>query len=259
MMTEKQQAGKGIILAEVLAKIFGPSGFTPSTTDQVLGRFNDAIRGCASSSLTKCSSPAPARPLMRLRASPPRPKSGSRRSVCRSSNARWASTCGWRATTTTTLMSRSIFGAAPQRAPGRDAPYFAALAKEIENGGHEAFADYLLNLDVSDFVPSRDVKRDNQAKRDMICASINPFDARKWLEECCHTERLIGRREPERSDWIRWVGGAELSFAVLSAAYTEWQKTVRAPVAPKPTPVGALGEVLTKAGIPMLTRFGGHL
>jgi hypothetical protein len=47
MTTKKQQAGKGLILAEVLGKIFGPSGFTPSSTDQVLGRLNDPIRGCA--------------------------------------------------------------------------------------------------------------------------------------------------------------------------------------------------------------------
>lgn len=42
-----QQAGKGIILEETLLSIYGPSGFSPSSIDQLLGRFNDSIRGRA--------------------------------------------------------------------------------------------------------------------------------------------------------------------------------------------------------------------
>ena len=44
----KQQAGgKGMLLEEIMLKIYGPSGFSPATVDQVLGRFNDTIRGRA--------------------------------------------------------------------------------------------------------------------------------------------------------------------------------------------------------------------
>ena len=43
--SEEHQAGKGIFLGEVMLKIYGPSGFTPATIDQVLGKFNDALRG----------------------------------------------------------------------------------------------------------------------------------------------------------------------------------------------------------------------
>jgi hypothetical protein len=116
---------------------------------------------------------------------------------------------------------------------------------------------------VSDFVPWRHVPKNNAAKDAMIQLSINPYDARKWLDECCHTERLIGRRKPyekdfsgrpitpENVEWIKWHEGDEYSFADLSAAYVEWQKTVKSPVAPIPTKAGNLGEVLTKAGIEM--------
>jgi hypothetical protein len=45
MKTTEHQAGKGVLLGETLLPIYGPSGFTPATTDQVLGRFNDAIVG----------------------------------------------------------------------------------------------------------------------------------------------------------------------------------------------------------------------
>jgi hypothetical protein len=129
-----------------------------------------------------------------------------------------------------------------------DAAYFAALMQEIDNGGREAFAHHLLNLDVSDFVPWRDIKKDSVAKREMIRLSINPFDARKWIEDCCHAERMIGLKEPDSGEWQRWIEGDEHAFATLLAAYVEWQKTVKSPFAPKPTPSGNLGEALRKMG-----------
>ena len=45
--TERHQAGKGLLLNETLLKIYGEAGFVPSSTDQVLGRFNDVIVGRA--------------------------------------------------------------------------------------------------------------------------------------------------------------------------------------------------------------------
>ena len=46
LRTEDQQAGKGLLLLEVLYKIYGEdAGLIPSSTDQVLGRFNDALVG----------------------------------------------------------------------------------------------------------------------------------------------------------------------------------------------------------------------
>jgi hypothetical protein len=148
-----------------------------------------------------------------------------------------------------------------------DHDYFAALVGEIENGGREAFAHYLLNRDIADFVPWRHVPKNNAAKDEMIRLSINPYDARKWLDDCCHAERLIGRRKPfekdmwgkpivsENVEWAEWREGDEYSFAELSSAYVEWQKTVKSP-APIPTKIGNLGEVLNNAGIEM-RREGG--
>ena len=76
-----------------------------------------------------------------------------------------------------------------------DHDYFAKVLKEINNGGREAFAHLLLNRDISKFVPMRDVPKNNAAKREMIKAAINPYDARKWLEACCHTKQIIGFRD----------------------------------------------------------------
>lgn len=104
-----------------------------------------------------------------------------------------------------------------------------------------------MNLDVMNFIPWRDIPKDNTAKRAMIRQSINPYDARKWIEDCCQAERLIGRKDSS-GDWTPWREKDEYSFAELSAAYVSWQATVRSPVAPLPTPLGNLGEVLNHAG-----------
>jgi hypothetical protein len=250
MKTEKHQAGKGALLGETLLKVYGPAGFTPSSTDQVLGRFNDAIVGRVYVFLDEVMF------------------SGDRRSADAIKSLSTATTYGietkglpiiqcpvavnfWAATNHDTAafieeadvrywvvdVSESKVG---------DTAYFAALMQEIENGGREAFAHHLLNLDVTGFVPLRDVPKNNAAKREMIRRSINPFDARKWIEACCVTHQLIGDNAGD--GWTPWKTGAEHAFHVLANAYTEWQKGVKSPVAPEPTPLGSLGEILTRAG-----------
>jgi hypothetical protein len=134
-----------------------------------------------------------------------------------------------------------------------DTDYFKDVLKEIENGGREAFAHYLLKRDVSGFVPLRDTPKNNDAKREMIRRSINPFDARKWLEECCLTEQIIGAADTTnwisgQVKWRKWVPGEVVPFHVLANAYTAWQRDVKSPVSPQPTPKGSLGEVLNNAG-----------
>ena len=149
-----------------------------------------------------------------------------------------------------------------------DHAYFTALMHEIEHGGREAFAYLLLNRDVSNFTPQRDVPRDNAERREMICKSLNPYDARIWLEQCAEAELILGSLsktapsgqkhidppdpKPEFSDEspiaIVWEEGLALSVGLLFTAYTAWQATVRTRVAAKPTAVRNFGEVLSKAG-----------
>jgi len=154
-----------------------------------------------------------------------------------------------------------------------DTNYFNALTYEIDHSGAEAFAYYLANLDVSDFIPWRDVKRDNAAKRQMIADGFNPYDARVWLKQCALTEMLLGanwvRDNPADEDTpevrrcqsiaVKWTEGAEFTFAEMSAAYTEWMKSVRSPMAPQPTPTGNLGEAMARAGIPVHKTKHGNL
>jgi hypothetical protein len=122
-----------------------------------------------------------------------------------------------------------------------DAKYFAALTSQIKSGGAEAFAHYLLTRDVSNFVPWRDIKKDNAAKRAMIHESINPYDARVWFRESAEMGEVLGSGR-------EWIEGEEWTFVCLHRAYVEWQKTVRTRAAPQPTPVNRFGEALGKAG-----------
>ena len=243
----------------MLGKIFGPSGFTPSSTDQVLGRFNDPIRGCAYVFLDEVLFAGDRKAADGLKSLSTSTEIGIETKglpviKCPIAVNLWLAS-NHEAAAHIEEHDRRYWVHAVSEHRIDDAPYFQALAKEIKNGGREAFANYLSNLTFSDFVPWRDIKKDNQAKRDMVRVSINPYDARKRLEDCCHTERLIGRRHPEGLDgWAHWEEGAGHSFADLRDAYVEWQKTVRSPVAPKPTKP-RLGEYFTEGSNRARLRF----
>jgi hypothetical protein len=132
-----------------------------------------------------------------------------------------------------------------------DSDYFDDLVHEIEHGGREAFAHFLLNLNVAKFVSKRDVPRDNAERREIISHSLNPYDARCWLWDCAVSEQILGM-EITMTDGIlgcvAWREKGEYKFGELSHAYRRWQATIRTRVAPRPTPLDHLGEVLSKAG-----------
>jgi hypothetical protein len=252
LKSEKQQAGKGILLGELMGKIYGPSGFTAAATDQILGRFNSAIRGRAFVFLDEVLFAGDRKAADGIKSLSTAREIGIEEKglpivQCPVAVNLWLASNHENAAHIEEHDARHLVVEVSDRRVG-DAAYFAALMQEIDNGGRETFAHHLLNLDVSDFVPWRDIKKDSVAKREMIRLSINPFDARKWIEDCCHAERMIGLKEPDSGKWERWIEGDEHSFATLAAAYVEWQKTVKSPFAPKPTPSGSLGEALRKMG-----------
>jgi hypothetical protein len=254
LKSRKQQAGKGILLGELMAKIYGPSGFIAASADQILGRFNSAIRGRAFIFLDEVLFSGDRKAADGIKSLSTQTIIGIEEKglpivQCPVAVNLWLASNHENAAHVEEHDARYWpLEVSPHRVG--DAAYFSELMQEIETGGgREAFAHYLLNLDVRDFVPSRDCPKDNAVKERMIRLSVNPFDARKWLEDCCHTERLIGRKLPDSEGWAEWREGEEYVFATLSAAYTEWQKTVKSPVAAKPTPIGNLGEVLSAAGV----------
>jgi hypothetical protein len=268
LRSEKHQIGKGIIM-EMLAMIYGPSGFTAATTEQILGRFNTAIRGRAFIFLDEVLFSGDRKAADGIKSLSTSRLIGIEEKglpivQCPIAVNLWLASNHDNAANIEEHDARYwVLTVDPKRYG--DTAYFKALLNEIENGGREAFAHHVLNLDVSDFVPSEHVPKDNAAKREMIRLSVNPYDARKWLEDCAHSERIIGLREKTdslgmdsatannneylASNWVKWNEGDNYEFGALAEAYREWQKGVKSPVAAKPTAIGNLGEVLIKAGL----------
>jgi len=251
LKSEVHQAGKGILLGEVMLKIYGPSGFAPSTVDQVLGKFNDAIRGRSFLFLDEVLFAGDRRSADAIKRLSTTDRYGIETKnlpvvLCPIAVNLWLASNHTNAAFIEEHDARYWALAVGEHRVG-DNQYFTDLLYEIENGGREAFAHYLLNMDVSDFMPWRDVPKDNAVKREMIQLSVNPYDARKWIGDCCYAERLIGCPDGN-GGWVRWKQGDEHGFYALLNAYVEWQKTVRTRIAPEPTQSSALGKVLTEAG-----------
>ena len=102
----------------------------------------------------------------------------------------------------------------------------------------------------------RDAPKDNEVKKEMIKNSINPYDARKWLEDCFNTGMILGFKplgnklpyEKSNIPWEPLVTGNEHDNRSLYVAYTEWQKSIKSPIAPKTTASNNFGELLNNVG-----------
>lgn len=260
LKSEQHQAGKGTLLQDILARIYGDAGYVTNNLDQIVGRFNDAIRGKAFIYLDEALF------------------SGDRKSADAIKSLSTAMTIGVETKGVPSVqmpIGVNIFLSTNHKdaahieegdarywilevSPHRigDIEYFKNLYEEIDNGGREAFMDYILNLDVTNFVPMRDIPKDNAAKEEMIRNSINPYDARKWLEECCETSMILGHRQQESGipyeksslPWEPWKTGCEYDNGIFYVAYSEWQKSVKSSIAPKPTASNNFGKLLSEAG-----------
>jgi hypothetical protein len=258
MKSKKHQVGKGALLGETMLKIYGPAGFAPAAIDQVLGRFNDVLVGCVYVFLDEVMFSGDRRAADNLKSLVTATEYGIETKglpviKCPVGVNIWMATNHEVAAFIEEQDVRYWVLNVSEHRVG-DTDYFTRLLEEIENGGREAFAHYLLNLDVNGFVPLRDTPKNNAAKHEMIRRSINPFDARKWLEECCLTQQIIGAADTQEwtpgkpAPWRKWIPGLTVPFSLLANAYTRWQRDVKSPVSPQPTQKGALGEVLSRAG-----------
>src|SRR5271166_4358219 len=142
---------------------------------------------------------------------------------------------------------RALLGAGRRRAPCRRQPILhrpALRDRERRTGGVRPLSPQHGRLRLHALAR----RAEGQCgKREMIQLSVNPYDARKWIGDCCYAERLIGCPDGN-GGWVRWKQGDEHGFYALLNAYVEWQKTVRTRIAPEPTQSSALGKVLTEAG-----------
>ena len=257
-----QQVGKGCLLSDILAVIYGNTGFVTSEIGQIITRFNDTIRGKAYIFLDEALF------------------SGDRKAADSIKSLATCSRMGVETKGIPTVqfpIAVNIFLAtnhddaayieetdarywilevSPHKFGNSD--YFKNLYEEIENGGRAAFMDHLLSIDVSNFIPSRDVPKDNAAKEAMIRNSINPYDARNWLYQCCEAGALLGCKNDQDSivPWMPWKSGVTYDNSVFLISYTEWQKTVKSANKPLPTAANNFGKLLNNLGFKQTNEGG---
>ena len=255
LKSKDQQIGKGTLLQDILKETYGNAGLQTHELDQILGRFNDSLRGKSFIYLDEALFAGNRKAADAIKSLSTATNTGIETKnvpiiqLPIGINFFLTTNHDDAAYIEETDARYWILEVSPHRQD--DFEYFNELYEEINNGGREAFMDYLLNLDVSGFLPARDVPKDNAAKDAMIKNSINPYDARKWLEACCHAGMILGLKPQDKHStlpWELWRTGEEYVNGIFSTSYTEWQKTVKSPVAPKPTPDNKFGELLNKAG-----------
>lgn len=252
----EQQTGKGVYFENILLPIYGNSGFKPAGLEQVIGRFNDTMKGKAFVYLDEVLFAGDLRSADSLKSLTTAKFLGIETKNVAVIQAPvginfYLTTNHENAAHIEELDDRYWILEVSTHKKG-DTEYFKLLFEEINNGGLEAYHYYLTNLDVKDFVPWRDVPKDNEFKNKMIKDSINPYDARKWIEQCCEAEMILGLKPirveefPAKSNypWEPWVKGIKYENGFFQVAYADWQKTVKSPVAPRLTATNTLGKLL---------------
>jgi hypothetical protein len=259
LISENQQAGKGILLEETLLKIYDPSGTAPQNTDQITGRFNDILRGMSyifCDEIFFSGDRKTADAFKRLATTTRMPVEGKGLPIFQYPVGvnLWLASNRENAVHLENGDARYWILEISEHRIG-DAEYFDNVMSEINSGGREAFAHYLLTRDVSGFVPHRDIKRDNDEHRKMIILSLNHFSLRVWLMACCHAGLVLGMKIDGIT--MEWKEQAKLNHSDMYQAYINWQKDVKSPQAPQPTPSNKFGEQLGKAGIQAHKGTGG--
>jgi hypothetical protein len=67
-----------------------------------------------------------------------------------------------------------------------------------------------------------------------------------------NSEMILGFKPLDihsKDPWQLWQEGFEYPNGIFQTAYAEWQKLVKSPVAPRPTPSNKFGELLTAVGL----------
>jgi hypothetical protein len=262
LISEEQQVGKGFFLEQILLPIFGDlSGFKPSTSDQVTGKFNPGLVGCVYIFLDEvlfAGDRKSADAIKRIATETSmtmEKKFKDPLQVPTGVNLWLASNRNDAVYIDNTDVRHWILRVSEARKDDFD--YFNILDTEIRAGGIEAFLHEMLQRDISAFIPQRDIPKQNIARTQMIIAGANPFAVEVWLELSCRME-LVAGSESEFGVNKPWKPGEDIKLNSLFKAYQKWQQTVRTRRAPEPTNYRDFPAALRKWGFegPRHTELG---
>jgi hypothetical protein len=239
LFSKEQQTGKGVLLEKILTPMFGLHGLFTADSGKVFGRFNDAIRGKAYIAFDEACFAGDRQLADKIKSA-----SGTETTSIEGKGLpviACPTATNWYMATNRPHSAHIEWDDArywilrvSKHRKGDDA-YWAALFKEINEGGVSAFLHDMLARDVSNFIPSRDVPRDNDEHRANKRAS-DPANPALWLLECLDNGMWLGsdkwespyspngsRKEPKGALSMSSDGSdAKMLPAFLEDAYREW-------------------------------------
>lgn len=187
VLASSEGTGKNIIL-DMIAELFGIHGVVLSGSDEIIGRFNnrlgtaifvfcnEAVWGGDAKSQGKLKSLITDPVLNIEQKYMPVFTVKNCTHLVFASNSDWVVPVG--------LDDRRFFMLEVSKHRKGDLEYFKNLAKEISNGGAEAFAYYLLNLGVEKFDPANMPKGSSGIKLDNKMRSADTVT--RWWYGCLH-------------------------------------------------------------------------
>ena len=259
LYSKEQQVGKGVLLEKILPAIFGLHGVFTANSDQIFGQFNDLMRGKVYCGLDEACFAGDRKTADKIKSA-----SGSEMTVVDSKflpkvqiptalNFYMATNHEHSAHVEDGDARYWILRVSPHRKTDRE--YWENLFCEVENGGTEALLHHLLSLDVSEFIPQRDVPIHNAEHR-VNQRESDPTNPLLWFEDCIENGMWIGSEKWEGSyadgetkvfkGAVKIRDGDKLFPAFLEAAYRTWAQGQRhhAHAVPKKT----FWDTLTKLG-----------
>lgn len=253
LKSQKQQTGKSIFLTKVLGAIYGEAGFITADTEKILSRFNSSLKGKAYICLEEALF------------SKSKKDSDTVKSIVTATEmaleSKFVDSIMMPIAVNLFLATNHEACAYIEEADKRywildvsehkvgDQIYFEELVREIEHGGREAFLHDLLTMDVSNFIPARDVPMDNHNKQNMIEQSISPCSSYVWLRECCATRSFLGAKHSVDNAPLEWESECSMEFAWVYDWYQAWALKNKAYHSNEPDKEKRLAQVLTAAGV----------
>lgn len=242
-VSEQQQTGKNTLLEHVLLPIYGRgrAGWMTTNIDDVVGSFNEILRGKAFVFLDEAMFNGDRSAGDKLK--------GLSASKSVALNKKHVNQYLAPAGLNFWIASNRLVPAHVEEKDARywslkisehrhgDYDYWTALYNEIENGGREAFLHAMLARDVGNFIPQRDIPRDNALHREQVKAGLNPADPRMWIEESLDADRLLyvpalGIGDDvsvnDRLTMMReWLEGNTVAPGEMYIAYKTWVSKLR--------------------------------
>jgi Family of unknown function (DUF5906) len=260
LYSEAQQTGKGILLEQVLSPIWGPSGLVISNKDHAFGRFNDVLRGKSYLFVDEANFAGDGKQADQIKAIAAatvmtlEPKGLPKMQLPSALNIFMAT--NHRNVAKVELGDARYWLLEVSAHRVGDHKYFAELVYGIENGGKEAFLDFLFKRNVSNFNPQRDIDRNNELHIENKTASLTGHPIH-WLQECIEAEKFVGaERDVIAMDnstlnlncvWDMLVG-QRIKGSQLLSAYREWFKSIPDTKFQKPASNSVVYGILSKYG-----------